>query len=109
MSSIELTEYARGGGKHEKDGIPKWTCCVMYQLPCRVCGILTPTKTPKSKRCQSCAKAEMRDYSRWYYSVHRDEMREYHRIYHMNNRELILAQHATWHAAKRAAAELLQP
>jgi len=27
----------------------------------------------------------------------------------MNNRELILAQHATWRAAKRAAAELLQP
>ena len=48
-------------------------------------------------------KAEALDYSRWYYSVHRDEMREYHRIYHINNRERILVQHAAWRTAKRAA------
>jgi len=40
----------------------------MHLLPCRVCGELTPTQTPKPKCCPPCAKAEMRDYSRWYYS-----------------------------------------
>jgi hypothetical protein len=72
-------------------------------LPCRVCGVPTRNKTPKPKRCSDCTKAEALDYSRWYYSVHRDEMREYHRIYHINNRERILVQHAAWRAAKRAA------
>jgi len=75
----------------------------MYQLPCYVCRELTPTAKPKPKRCPPCAKAEARDYSRWYYNVHRDEMRKYHRIYHINNRERILVQHVTWRAAKGAA------
>jgi len=72
-------------------------------LPCRVCGVPTLNKTPKPKRCADCTKAEALDYSRWYYSVHRNEMREYHRIYHINNRGRILDQHAAWRAAKRAA------
>ena len=66
-------------------------------LPCRVCGVPTLNKTPKPKRCADCTKAEALDYSRWYYSVHRDEMREYHRIYHINNRGRILDRIPLWH------------
>ena len=73
----------------------------MYQLPCYVCGEVTPTVKPKPKRCPSCTQAEMRDYSRWYYNVHREEMREYHRFYHINNRERILARLAARRVAKR--------
>jgi len=77
---------------------------MIHLLPCRVCGKPTVNKTPKPKRCADCTKAEALDYSRWYYSVHRDEMRDYHRHYHINNRESILAQHAAWRAAKRGQA-----
>jgi hypothetical protein len=50
-----------------------------YQLPCTDCGAPTPTKRPKPRRCDPCAKAEALDYSRWHYRTFRDEMLEYHR------------------------------
>jgi hypothetical protein len=71
----------------------------VYQLPCTDCGAPTPTKRPKPRRCDPCAKAEALDYSRWHYRTFRDEMLEYHRNHYRKNRERILAKRA----ARRAA------
>src|SRR5215471_20788723 len=62
-----------------------------YQLPCTECGAPTPTKRPKPRRCDPCAKAEALDYSRWHYRTFRDEMLEYHRNHYRKNRKRILA------------------
>ena len=62
-----------------------------YRLPCTDCGAPTPTKRPKPRRCDPCAKAEALDYSRWHYRTFRDEMLEYHRNHYRKNRERILA------------------
>src|SRR6516162_5424622 len=45
-----------------------------YTFPCTDCGVVTPTKLRKPKRCAPCAKAEALDYSRWNYRAHRDEL-----------------------------------
>ena len=65
-----------------------------YTFPCTDCGVVTPTKLRKPKRCAPCAKAEALDYSRWNYRAHRDELLAYHRERYARNRESILAQRA---------------
>ena len=75
-----------------------------YQLPCTDCGAPTPTKRPKQRRCDPCAKAEALDYSRWHYRTFRDEMLEYHRNHYRKNRERILAKRAARRAARVQAA-----
>src|SRR6516165_5081722 len=62
-----------------------------YTFPCTDCGVVTPTKLRKPKRCAPCAKAEALDYSRWNYRAHRDELLAYHRERYARNRESILA------------------
>ena len=71
-----------------------------YQLPCTDCGAPTPTKRPKPRRCDPCAKAEALDYSRWHYRTFRDEMLEYHRNHYRKNRKRILAKRAARRTAK---------
>jgi hypothetical protein len=71
-----------------------------YRLPCTDCGAPTPTKRPKPRRCDPCAKAEALDYSRWHYRTFRDEMLEYHRNHYRKNRKRILAKRAARRAAK---------
>jgi hypothetical protein len=83
-----------------------------YQLPCTDCGAPTPTKRPKPRRCDPCAKAEALGYSRWHYRTFRDEMLEYHRNHYRKNRKRILAKRAArrrrgrlWLAAGEEAAD----
>jgi hypothetical protein len=71
-----------------------------YQLPCTDCGAPAPTKRPKPRRCDPCAKAEALDYSRWHYRTFRDEMLEYHRNHYRKNRKRILAKRVARSAAK---------
>jgi hypothetical protein len=73
---------------------------ITYQLPCTDCGAPTPTKRPKPRRCDPCAKAEALDYSRWHYRTFRDEMLEYHRNHYSKNRDRILAKRAVRRDAK---------
>ena len=71
-----------------------------YRLPCTDCGAPTPTKRPKPRRCDPCAKAEALDYSRWHYRTFRDEMLEYHRNHYRKNRKRILAKRAARRAVE---------
>ena len=74
-----------------------------YTFPCTDCGVVTPTKLRKPKRCAPCAEAEALDYSRWNYRAHRDELLAYHRERYARNRESILAQRAARRRARRAS------
>jgi len=76
----------------------------LYQFPCTDCGVQTPTKRPKPRRCDPCAKAEALDYARWHYRTFRDKMLEYHRNHYRKNRELIFAKRAAHRVAKMQSA-----
>lgn len=62
------------------------------QLPCTDCGKPTLVKQAKRKRCASCTKAYMLDYSRWYYRARREDMLAWHREHYAKNRERIMAE-----------------